>query len=253
MRHIVSRANPLVCHFRRLCRDSAYRRERGLFLCEGKKLFYEAVKTGANISDVLATPDFFGDNADAFSGMEAVTVTPELLKHICDTVTPPEVAFVCQMPDAESGARLASGVYLILDGVQDPGNVGTMIRCADAFGLSRVFLLPGCADVYAPKVIRSTMGAVFRVALERTGWDSLRARLCEAGIPAAAAVLSKDAVPVSPAECCAVVIGSEARGVSEDILADCEKRVIIPMRGHAESLNAAMAASIILYEMTRGG
>ena len=142
------------------------------------------------------------------------------------------------------------GRYLVLDGVQDPGNVGTVWRTADAFGADGIFLLPGCAEPFSPKTVRSTMGACFRLPVWETDLEQLTALLKEAELPLYATALSDHTADVRQADVsrAAVVVGSEGRGVSRPVLDACALTLKIPMRSRCESLNAAVAASVVLWE-----
>ena len=137
--------------------------------------------------------------------------------------------------------------------MQDPGNLGTILRTAEAFALGAVVLCEGCADPFSPKVVRSTMGAVFRLPCVQLPLADALARLKTAGLPVYATALHEDSVPLSSVSLgrAAVIIGSEGRGVSESALRLSDRRVIIPMHGRAESLNAGVAAAIVIYEMTK--
>ena len=143
--------------------------------------------------------------------------------------------------------------YLLLDGVQDPGNVGTIWRTADAFGADGLILCGGCADPWGPKTVRATMGAVFRLPVYECSLEEAAERLAQAGVPLYAAALREDTADVRDVSLdrAAVVIGSEGRGVSQEALERCWKTVKIPMRDRCESLNAAVAASVALWEMAR--
>ena len=145
---------------------------------------------------------------------------------------------------------LAPGRYLVLDGVQDPGNVGTVWRTADAFGADGVFLLPGCAEPFSPKTVRATMGACFRLPVWETGLERLTELLKGAGVPLYATALRADTADLGSADLsrAAVVIGSEGRGVSRPVLDACALTLRIPMRDRCESLNAAAAAAVVLWE-----
>ena len=141
---------------------------------------------------------------------------------------------------------------LILDGIQDPGNVGTILRTADAMDVP-VVLLEGCADPWSWKVIRATMGAAFRVPVVQAGWEEVRDKCRQAGIPIGVTALSERAVDIRSADLSemALVIGSEGRGVRKEVLESADRELIIPMNPHCESLNAAIAASIVMWEIKR--
>ena len=167
--------------------------------------------------------------------------------------TPQGVLFTCRLPQAPLPRTLTGRRYVLLDGVQDPGNVGTVWRTADAFGAAGLFLLPGCAEPFAPKTVRATMGACFRLPVYETAADGLAPWLGEQGLPLYATALREDTVDLRQADLsrCAVVIGSEGRGISDGLLSQCEKTLKIPMRARCESLNAAAAATVVLWEMGR--
>ena len=157
--------------------------------------------------------------------------------------TPPERL----EPDGRGRQR-----YLALEGVQDPGNVGTMLRTAGAFGWT-VFLLSGCADLYNPKTVRAAMGVHFRSVIYRDSLAHAAALVRAAGLPLYAAALSEDTLDLRLADFsrCAVIVGSEGRGVSREALALCDRTVKIPMDETCESLNAAAAAAVLLWEGAR--
>lgn len=252
MERVTSRQNSAVQHVRRLSSSRKYRRERGEFLCEGPKLLAEAVRWGSIPRTILACQ---AAELAPWEGAAArtVLVTPELLSYAADTETPQGVLFTCvlpEKPDALPGERL-----LVLDGVQDPGNVGTIWRTADAFGADALVLLPGCADPWSPKAVRASMGACFRLPLLTCTLEELTALLAQRGLPMYAAALGEDVQDVRTADLrrAAVVIGSEGKGISDEVLGQCDHTLKIPMRERCESLNAAMAAGIVLWESWRQG
>ena len=182
--------------------------------------------------------------------VRVVEVPADLLKAVSTVDTPQGMLAVCRAPDLTPPRTLEPGLYLVLDGVQDPGNVGTVWRTADAFGAEGVFLLPGCAEPFSPKTVRSTMGACFRLPVWETGLEDLTALLGGAGLPLYATALREDTADLRSVRLdrAAVVIGSEGRGVSQAVLDACALTLKIPMRDRCESLNAAVAASVVLWE-----
>ena len=144
--------------------------------------------------------------------------------------------------------------YLVLDGLQDPGNLGTLWRTADAFGADGLLLLPGCADPWSPKTLRATMGACFRLPVWEGRLEDLLPRLAQAGLPLYATALGENTQDIRtlPLGRAAVVIGSEGRGVSPAVLAASEKTLQIPMTERCESLNAAAAGTVVLWQMGFG-
>ena len=250
MECVTSRQNSAVQHVKKLASNRKYRRETGEFLCEGPKMWAEAMEHGWVVSALLTSEE---DLLRQYEGMAArcVLVTPELLSYAADTETPQKMIFTCRMP--EQAEQLSGDRFLVLDGVQDPGNVGTIWRTADAFGADGLILLPGCADPWSPKVVRSTMGACFRLPVQSCTLEDLCDLLSERNIPLYATALREDTLDIRTADLkrAAVVIGSEGRGVSESVLERCEQTIKIPMRERCESLNAAMAAGIVLWESFR--
>ena len=250
MEIITSRQNPLAAQIRKLNSSRSARREAGLFPAEGPKLLAEALKAGATVRTVVTAK---GTEVPCPEGVRRVEVPPDLLKSLCDTQTPQGVLFLTQMPDTAPPRRLEGNRWLVLDGLQDPGNVGTIWRTADALGADGLILVNACADPFSPKTVRSTMGACFRLPVYETEADALPGLLERSGLPLYAAALREDTTDIKTAQLdrCAVVIGSEGRGVSPELLAMSEKTVKIPMRERCESLNAAAAAAIVLWEMAR--
>lgn len=248
---ITSRSNPLVTQIRRLEKDRAYRRESGLCLCDGTKLFQEALRWQAPVRTVLFTPDQTPEELPA--GVRAVQVPESLMSALSPAKSPQGVLFLCRRPQAALPQALTGRRYLILDGLQDPGNVGTIWRTADAFGADGLFLTHHCADPWHWKTIRATMGAAFRLPVWEAEPDEIAALLSSGGIPLYGTALRSDTVDLrsydgGPA---AVVIGSEGQGISEEMLSLCRQTWKIPMESKCESLNAAAAAAVVLWELYR--
>ena len=251
MERITSRQNPLMAHIRKLASSRSYRRETGEYLGDGVKLLEEALRWGAAITVVVCTE---GVSLPALpAGLRLVEVPGELMAYISPMETPQGVLFLAKQPALRPPARLEAGRYLALEGVQDPGNVGTILRTADAFGADGLFLLNGCADLYGPKTVRASMGAVFRCPAWACTLAELTALLKASGLPLYGAALRADTVDARAADYarCAVAIGSEGRGLSGETLAACDLTVRIPMSEHCESLNAAAAAAVLLWEAAR--
>ena len=250
MEQITSRSNPLVGQIRKLNTARSARREQGLFVCDGPKLLEEALRAGAVLTAVVHDGS---RPCPAPDGVREVQVPAVLFKGPSTTETPQGVLFLCRQPGLTLPEVLPGSRFLVLDGVQDPGNVGTIWRTADAFGADGLILLPGCADPFSPKTVRATMGACFRLPVWETDLEGLWAALERRGLPLYATALREDTGDVRRAalDRCAVVIGSEGRGVSPAVLARCSGTLKIPMRSRCESLNAAVAASVVLWEMAR--
>ena len=250
MEIITSRSNQLIKRIRRLTSEREYRRSCGLFFGEGPKLLAEALKAGAAVEAVVTAQ---GVDLPGLDGLWRAEVPADLLNSLCGTRTPQGVLFLAKMPGLSPPERLEGGRWLVLDGLQDPGNVGTIWRTADALGADGLILVNHCADPFSPKTVRATMGACFRLPVYEAEVQALPGLLERSGLPLYAAALGEDSVTVGEVRLsrCAVVIGSEGRGVSPELLRLSEKTVKIPMRERCESLNAAAAAAVILWEMGR--
>lgn len=255
MTFVESRQNGTIRHLARLARDKKYRRTTGEMVCEGEKLLGEALASGASLKTVLLRSDAgaslrtLGAQAEAL-GAALFSAEPRIFALASDVETPQGVIFSCGSPIL-SGELPEVYSAVLLDGVQDPGNLGTIIRSADAFGLGALVLCEGCADPAAPKVLRGTMGAIFRQPLYRLPLVRAVELLRAQGLPVYAAALREDSIPVTELGACAVIVGSEGHGVSAEALARCDRPIILPMTGRAESLNAGVAASLLIWEMQK--
>jgi TrmH family RNA methyltransferase len=258
MEIVTSRQNKKIQTVRELSRDPELRRKTGLFVCDGAKLLAEALRSGAGVETVL----WKEHRDESFPEFEYEALLSEALFDYASPLknSPGPLFTVRIAPASASGAEASTATddepwehVLVLEGVQDPGNVGTVLRTADAFGVDCVVLLEGCADVYAPKTVRSTMGAVFRQKVLQMSKDELTAFCRAKGLKLYAAALSRRACDVREVSLrnAAVCVGSEGSGLSRKLLECCDGEVIIPMRGAAESLNAAVAAAILMWEMCR--
>jgi len=251
MEQITSRKNPLITHIRKLTTDRAYRRECGEFLGDGVKLLAEAVRWNAPLTCVVHTAGTALPKLP--EGVRVVQVPEDVMGSISPMKAPQGALFLCRVPEQKTRDKLTGQRYLVLDGLQDPGNVGTIWRTADALGADGLLLTGECADPWNWKAVRATMGACFRLPVYEVKRQALPALLEQSGLPLYATALREDTVDLRDADLsrCAVVIGSEGRGVSEEMLAMSEKTLKIPMRERCESLNAAAAATVVLWEMAR--
>lgn len=246
MEHITSLKNPKVAAWKAL-KDRKGRRESGCFLVEGRKMVEEALSSAFDVETVLVQEGM--ELPDGLT-MPVYELPAHVLAAVCDTKTPQGIAAVVRMKE-----QSALGKHIVgLDGVQDPGNVGTIIRTADAAGLDGVLLSNQCADVFSPKVLRATMGSIFRMNLRTT--DDLPGELTKLREKGYSILSSQlDGTPFyereKVAEQFALIIGNEGNGVSEQVQQTATHRVRLPMRGGAESLNAAIAAAIMMYELMR--
>lgn len=249
---IASRKNPLMTQIRKLASSRAQRREQRLFLGDGAKLLEEAARWAAPLDTVVVSVGA-APPPDLPAGVRLVEVPEDVMASISPMEAPQGALFLCRMPALEPPERLEGSRYLVLDGLQDPGNVGAIWRAADALGADGLILVNGCADPFSPKTVRATMGACFRLPVYETAADDLPALLARSGLPLYATALREDTQDIRQADLgrCAVVIGSEGRGVSAQLLDMSEKTLKIPMRARCESLNAAAAATVVLWEMNK--
>ena len=242
---ITSRKNPLLQQVRRLLASRKDRVKEGLFVADGTKLLAEAVRWWPGLETVILSD---GIQAQVPEHVRVVRVPEDVMESISPMQTPQGALFICRLP--EKTAFEPKPGMLLLDGIQDPGNIGTILRTADALDIP-VVLLEGCADPYSHKVVRSSMGAAFRVPVVQTDWQTAQAACREVGIPVAVTALSDRAQDLRKADLrsMAVVIGSEGQGVRPQILENAQQELIIPMNEHCESLNAAIAAAIVMWQM----
>ena len=242
---ITSRKNPLLQQVKKLLSSRKERENTGLFVADGTKLLQEAVKWWPGLETVILTQEI---EAEIPERVRVVEVPKDVMESISPMQTPQGALFVCRLPDARPFVPKPG--MLLLDGIQDPGNIGTILRTADALEIP-VALLEGCADPYSHKVVRASMGAVFRTQVVQTTWAEAKAACHQAGIPIAVTALNDTAKDLrnAPIHQMAVVIGSEGQGVRQAILEAAEQSLIIPMNPNCESLNAAIAAAIVMWQM----
>ena len=252
MEIITSRQNPLCVQIRKLSSSAAARSEAGLFLCDSPKLLGEAAKWAP---ERIRTVVFTSGAALPELGEQVrlVQVPADVMASLSPARTPQGTLGLCALEERPLPERLTGRRYVVLDGVQDPGNVGTILRTADAFGADGMLLVNGCADLYNPKTVRATMGAVFRCPVWRCGCEEAASLLRRSGISLYGAALRSDTVDARSVsyDPAAIAIGSEGRGLSVALLALCDKTIRIPMNQRCESLNAAAAATVLLWECAR--
>lgn len=244
---ITSRKNPLLQQVRRLLSSRKERETAGLFACDGVKLLAEAVKWYPGLDTVILSD---GVEAEIPENVRVVRVPEDVMQSVSPAQAPQGALFLCRMPEQEP-FRPVPGM-LLLDGIQDPGNLGTILRTADALQVP-VALLEGCADPYSHKTVRASMGAVFRTPVCQTTWEQASRACTEGGIPIGVTALSPTAKDIRQTQLgnMAVVIGSEGQGVRPQILESAQQALIIPMNERCESLNAAIAAAIVMWQMTK--
>ena len=242
---ITSRKNPLLQQVKKLLSSKKAREEAGLFVSDGTKLLTEAVKYFPGLDTVILSD---GVEAAVPESVRVIRVPGDVMESISPMSSPQGALFLCRLPEKQ--VLVPQQGMLLLDGIQDPGNLGTILRTADALDVP-VVLLEGCADPYSHKVVRSSMGAVFRKSVIQSTWAEVRSACADAGIPVGVTALSDRAKDLRQAELkkMAVVIGSEGQGVRKEILDSADAELIIPMNPHCESLNAAVAATIVMWQM----
>ena len=242
---ITSRKNPFLQQVKKLLSSRRAREEAGLFAADGIKLLQEAVKWYPGLKAVILSD---GVEAKVPEGVRLVRVPGDVMESISPMASPQGALFLCALPEKEPFSPKPG--MILLDGIQDPGNLGTILRTADALDIP-VGLLEGCADPYSHKVVRSSMGAVFRTPVIQTTWQEASAACVRAGIPVAVTALTERAedIRTAPLHTMAVVIGSEGQGVRREILENADAELIIPMNPRCESLNAAVAAAIVMWQI----
>jgi TrmH family RNA methyltransferase len=256
---VTSRTNPHVKQLRAAFAGNA-RLSGGLVALEGENLLFEAFRSGVRIervfvSDDRAIPDWLAED------VELIEVDRDVLRSAVDTLSPQGIAALVRAPEwslTETCVPAASPLVIIAVGLQDPGNLGTLIRSAEAFGAACVLVTPGTVNAWNPKALRSSAGSAFRVPVIRATADDL-ARLKQQGLRLLAAVAeeSREGTPPIPAAdadltgACALMIGNEGAGLTQEWLDLANDRITIPMPGPVESLNAAIAGSLLLYEASR--
>jgi len=242
---ITARKNPLLQQVRKLLSSRKEREAAGLFVADGTKLLQEAVRYCDGLDTVILSD---GVDVELPEGIRVVRVPEDVMASVSPMEAPQGALFLCRLPQKEAFVPVPG--MLLLDGIQDPGNIGTILRTADALEIP-VVLLEGCADPYSHKVVRASMGAVFRTPVVQSTWEEVWEACSRAGIPLAVTALSDRAKDIREADLStmAVVIGSEGRGVRKEILENADRELIIPMNPHCESLNAAVAATIVMWQM----
>lgn len=253
---ITSKDNEIVKHIRKL-RDKKWRDETGEFLIEGAKMIEEAVREKAKIKMIIVCEELNQnpipkDVLYKVAKEKIIYVNDKVFKILTDVNTPQGILAVIEK-NIEKEIDFSKDLFLILDNIQDPGNMGTILRTADSVNLKQIIVPKGNADCYNPKVVRSTMGAIFRVNVIEV--DDLKSAIKEMKkhkIQILATDLETD-ISIYDVDYrkSAIVIGNEGNGVSKEILELADKRIKIPMPGKTESLNAAVATGIILYQAIR--
>ncbi|MDO4179492.1 MAG: RNA methyltransferase [Phascolarctobacterium sp.] len=240
-------------------KQKKYRTKSGLFLAEGLRTVEEAIEAN-QVESVFYTPVDDERTRKALElaaahNIKLFCVSEAVMKKISDTETPQGIIAVCNMTHLNLEELLSQGkMLLVLDRVQDPGNIGTMLRTADASGIGGLLLLNGCADIYAPKTVRASMGSLFHLPVLQGLDDEAFINLAKDYGYELLVTCLEGADNLYKADLSgriAFVMGNEANGVSDKFLQAADKKVFIPMQGKAESLNVAMAAGVVMFEALR--
>ena len=258
-RHITGFSNPTVKALRAL-REKKHRKASGRFLAEGLRLLTDARECG-HVPETLVLADRRDPHpllsaleaAVESGGGEVIETTPDILSKITGKDNPQAVAGVFAEFDTSLGAldRSRSDIWLVAQALRDPGNLGTMLRTGDAIGAGGVILIDDCADPFSVEAVRASMGAVFTQSIALARWDEFESWL-RAGKGQLVAASLRDAQPYRSAPYaapCFVMVGNESRGLPEEYEMACDLRVTMPMKGRADSLNAAVAAAVLGYEV----
>lgn len=253
MKEIQSMKNQLIKETKKL-QQKKYRQQTNSYILEGFHLVQEAFKAGAAIQEIFVNQRGQKEWSDWLEEHfpEYYLVSDEILKTLTDQPTPQGMVAVVSM--TENAIEQFSEAWLLLDQVQDPGNVGTMIRTADAAGFSGVVLGEGTVDLYNPKTLRSMQGSHFHLAVTSRKLEELIPELQAQQIPVFGTALDKAAKNyrmIEPRSDFALVMGNEGQGMNPELLAMTDANLYIPIKGQAESLNVAVAAGILMFKLVK--
>ena len=258
MKKIISKENTIIKHIIKL-KEKKYRTEYSEFIIEGAKIVKEAIEENANIKNIFISEEALNSELvekqlKAVIETENYILVPNnIFKLISDVEKPQGVLAVIEKSDENENIDFSADIILILDGIQDPGNLGTIIRTADSVGLTQILVSKGTVDCYNSKVLRSTMGAIFRVnIIEKDNLEKSIEKIKQNNFKVITTSLEAEkSIYDLNLNKTAIVIGNEANGVSKEIIDLADEKAIIPMKGKTESLNASVATGVILYEYLR--
>ncbi len=259
MNQLSSKSNDRVKRLTKLVRDASFRRETSFFVAEGERLCLEALKAGCVPTEFYVTRKALEKYPEAAEALELASslsfvIDDKIADAVSDTTGPQGVFCLCRIPEPRVASIEPGGRYVALDRVQNPQNLGSVVRTAEAFGLDAVIVSGGC-DLYNPKALRASMGSILRFPVISA--DDLVTQLemmKKMGIKAYASVPDRDATPVYDIDRlggAVAVIGNEGSGIDDAVIACCDERFTIPMKGVTESLNASAAASVIMWEFSK--
>jgi len=258
---IQSKDNPVIKKAHKLLTSSNERKNTKTFLIEGQRLCCDALESSMKIEALFFTKsaqERYGDSIECLSSVaeKSYRLTDEVFEKISDTLHPQGISCICSMPHFECDEIKHDGRYIALENISDPTNMGTILRTAEAFGFDGVIISAGSCDIYNPKVLRGSMGAVFRIpVIIPENLPELLQKCKSRGMRPMASITDGNAVSIVSVRFFRGVImciGNEGNGLSEETITACGERVTIPMAGGAEALNASVAASILMWEMSRG-
>ena len=258
MQVITSKDNEKVKHIKKL-KDKKYRDEKGQFIIEGIKMLEEAIKENADIDTIIICEECIKkETLDSkflyeIANKECIYVTEKIYNTLTDVINPQGILAIINKPNKIKEINYKEDFILVLDNLQDPGNMGTILRTVDSVNLKQIIVSKNTTDAYNPKVVRSTMGAIFRVKIIESEdllktIDEIKKKKYK--VLVTSLNTDKNLYDVQLKKV-AVVIGNESKGVSKEILEKVDTHIKIPMLGKTESLNASVAASIIMYEYVR--
>ncbi|MGE7949531.1 TrmH family RNA methyltransferase [Lysinibacillus sp. NPDC093688] len=250
MKKIESTQNALVKYWKKLATTRKERERSGEFIVEGFHLVEEALKNKEQVLQLIVREGVDLPMLWPIDNVATIEVTAAVVKEFAETETSQGVFAVCKQPLLEDDVMASWRKVLLIDAVQDPGNIGTMIRTADAAGLDAVILGKGCADIYNPKTLRSAQGSHFHIPVLRGDLEEWIEQLQDNDVPVFGTALDEDAVAYSDIEhtgAFAIMMGNEGSGIQPQLLSMTDQNIIIPILGQAESLNVAVATGIVLY------
>ncbi|MFR0822344.1 MAG: TrmH family RNA methyltransferase [Clostridia bacterium] len=258
MQVITSKDNEMVKNIKRL-KEKKYRQREQAFIVEGIKLVQEAIQEQMVIKKVVICEDCTTDGSIdqsllyEIAKQDCMYVSKNVFESLTDVVNPQGILAVIEKKNEESSIDYGEDMLIVLDGIQDPGNLGTILRTMDSAGLKQIILSETTADPYNPKVVRSTMGAIYRIHIIQASniLETLKNIQKNKFQVVATSLQTQENIYTIDYHKKAIVIGNEANGVSKEVLELANQKVKIPMLGKTESLNAAVATSVIIYEYVR--
>lgn len=258
MQQITSKENKIIKHIIKL-KEKKYRKEYNEYIIEGAKIVQEAIQEKAKIKQIIISENAINTDLiqnhlkEELQKIDYIQVPSKIFKLISEVEKPQGILAIIEKEKQEENIDVNQDIILALDDLQDPGNLGTIIRTADSVGLKQILISKGTTEAYNPKVIRSTMGAIFRVKIiECENLKETLKRLQKNNFKIMVTDLNTDkSIYDIKLQKKVIIIGNEANGVSEEIKNIADTRAIIPMFGKTESLNASIATGVILYEYVR--